>query len=350
LTVLTEGVRHFAVSALAGSPLPALLTPFCAGIGSILTFHQIRHPEYDTPLSSAMTQTPAAFRQILQAIRRLGYEFVSMSEAIARMGTLQSSKFACVTIDDGYDDTFRSAFPICRDLDVPLVVYVATGPMLRKFPMWWLGLERLVSENDRLEYEWEGCRYSYAAKTPVQKRKTYRALATRFANATPSQCLALIAHFEAHYPVSFMELTHQRALTPAMISEMQESGLVEFGAHTVSHVNLRRLDHEEARAEIANSCRDIKAITGCPVRHFAYPYGKADAAGPREFALCQSLRLQTAVTTRMGNLVPGSDAHLHSLPRLSLPGDYDSEALLSVLLSGALPALLAPLRRVMPVS
>ena len=40
------------------------------------------------------------------------------------------------------------------------------------------------------------------------------------------------------------------------------------------------------------------ARIGRPVRHFAYPYGKATDAGSREFALAKECGFETAVTFR----------------------------------------------------
>jgi glycosyltransferase involved in cell wall biosynthesis len=47
----------------------------------------------------------------------------------------------------------------------------------------------------------------------------------------------------------------------------------EIGAHTLTHPHLDRLDAAAARNEIIGSKRTLEAITGKPVRTFAYPYG-----------------------------------------------------------------------------
>jgi hypothetical protein len=90
---------------------------------------------------------------------------------------------------------------------------------------------------------------------------------------------------------------------------------------------------------MAASRRDLEEVIGQPIRHFAYPYGKPHAAGPREFALCRELGFTTGVTTRMDNLFPRDREHLHSLPRLSFRGEYQDMDLLGLLISGTLPTL-----------
>lgn len=54
---------------------------------------------------------------------------------------------------------------------------------------------------------------------------------------------------------------------------MSNSGVIEFGAHTQHHVNLLKLDDEQAYQEIQNSKHDVEALVGrCP--SFAYPFGR----------------------------------------------------------------------------
>lgn len=58
------------------------------------------------------------------------------------------------------------------------------------------------------------------------------------------------------------------------ILDMIESGLIEFGAHTINHVNLLTCDNQ--KNEIENSKHEVEKITGKKCESFAYPYGKFD--------------------------------------------------------------------------
>jgi peptidoglycan/xylan/chitin deacetylase (PgdA/CDA1 family) len=128
-------------------------------------------------------------------------------------------------------------------------------------------------------------------------------------------------------------------LTPAMIREMQESGLVEFGAHSVRHARLGRLDEAESRWEIARSKSDCEAIVGQKVRHFAYPYGDAAAAGRREAAICAQTGFSSAVTTESRAIFPSDAGRPFALPRLTFNGCFSPAPQLDLLLSGTLPAV-----------
>jgi peptidoglycan/xylan/chitin deacetylase (PgdA/CDA1 family) len=61
------------------------------------------------------------------------------------------------------------------------------------------------------------------------------------------------------------------------ICELDRSG-IEFGAHSVHHQRLDRLALEEATVEILDSKARIEDRLGHAVPHFAYPYGRYNAA------------------------------------------------------------------------
>jgi peptidoglycan/xylan/chitin deacetylase (PgdA/CDA1 family) len=61
------------------------------------------------------------------------------------------------------------------------------------------------------------------------------------------------------------------------ILEMQDSSLVEFGSHTLSHVNLSKINDEQLALELEKSKIDVENITKKECEAFAYPYGKFDS-------------------------------------------------------------------------
>jgi peptidoglycan/xylan/chitin deacetylase (PgdA/CDA1 family) len=67
--------------------------------------------------------------------------------------------------------------------------------------------------------------------------------------------------------------------------EMRDSGLVEFGSHTLRHPRLTAVDEALARKEIAESKAALEAKLGREVLGFAYPFGDgADAPAIRRLA------------------------------------------------------------------
>ncbi len=68
------------------------------------------------------------------------------------------------------------------------------------------------------------------------------------------------------------EAEHQ-LLRPDQILEMQRSGLVEFGSHSINHVRLNTLKKAAIEKEVAGSKKILEQFLKKPVHSFAYPYG-----------------------------------------------------------------------------
>lgn len=65
-------------------------------------------------------------------------------------------------------------------------------------------------------------------------------------------------------------------LNEKQILEMLNSGLIEFGSHTLSHVNLSTINDEQLLNELKKSKEEVEKITNKECEAFAYPYGKFD--------------------------------------------------------------------------
>lgn len=99
------------------------------------------------------------------------------------------------------------------------------------------------------------------------------------------------------------------------ILEMAASGLIEFGAHSVHHVNLTKLDDAQAMQEIEQSRDAVQSIVGS-CQSFAYPYGRFE---PRHEQMVAMAGFTSAVSTRK-KIEPISIVNLFRLPRVSTHG------------------------------
>lgn len=107
-----------------------------------------------------------------------------------------------------------------------------------------------------------------------------------------------------------------RALTQSQIHQMQASGLVEFGAHTMTHINLTKVEDDIAKREIAESRKAVEKLTGVPCLTFAYPYGRYN---DNHVKLVKDAGFTTAVTTKK-QIVAFEKSDPYALPRLSISG------------------------------
>lgn len=89
----------------------------------------------------------------------------------------------------------------------------------------------------------------------------------------------------------------------------------QIGSHGARHRRLSGLAREEVAAEFARSRRDLAALAGRPVDHFACPWGVAghDFDPARDPALAREAGFRTFFTTRRGHTRGAEDLFL--MPR-----------------------------------
>lgn len=106
-------------------------------------------------------------------------------------------------------------------------------------------------------------------------------------------------------------------LTWNQIAEMDKSGLVEFGAHTLHHSNLPSLSAKSINYEITGSKKDLEAHLKKPIHWFAYPYGSYN-----NFIIqaVQDAGFLGAASTIYG--VVQSKNKLYLLPRIMVDGRF----------------------------
>lgn len=107
-------------------------------------------------------------------------------------------------------------------------------------------------------------------------------------------------------------------LSWGQISEMDKSGLVEFGAHTRHHPNLPSLSNRAIVDEIKGSKQDLELHLKRSVHFFAYPYGNYN-----DFIIkaVKDAGYQAAVSVVYGSVQ--SNDKLYLMPRLMVDGRFN---------------------------
>lgn len=111
-------------------------------------------------------------------------------------------------------------------------------------------------------------------------------------------------HGQGAPSVPLMDVAHMRAWMAAGM---------EIGAHTRSHVYLRRVEPSKAWEEITGCKADLEAQIGSEVRSFCYPYGDHDASHAE---MARQAGYATATTIISSRAQVGDD--LMRLPRISV--------------------------------
>lgn len=112
-------------------------------LGRILMLHRVVEQRSDGQ-NRELEITPDFLRQTIEDYRRQGYRFVSIDEVCDIINKGRTDQpFVCITFDDGYQDNYDIAYPILKQHEVPFVIYVTTGFIDNKLPMWWYPDEQL---------------------------------------------------------------------------------------------------------------------------------------------------------------------------------------------------------------
>ena len=316
--------------------LHARLAPWTRGQGAILTMHHVR-PLVTRPFAPnrLLEIVPAFFDAALGRIRALGYDLVSMDEALRRLRAPGDRPFVALTFDDGYRDLRDHALPILERHDAPFTAFITTGFADRTARLWWLELEEAVRALPRIEAEVGGTRLHLPAATPEEKATAFRSLYRRLRAGPEAQLRHVVGHLLAAAGIDPETLPGMLCLDWDELRELAHHPLCTIGAHTATHPMLAKHEAEEAKTEMNSGRRVLEEAIGLPVRHLAYPVGDRRSAGSREFAIAAELGFSSAVTTRPGLLFPEHAMRPTALPRLSLNGLWQSLDMLEILLSGA---------------
>ena len=111
-------------------------------------------------------------------------------------------------------------------------------------------------------------------------------------------------------------------LLPDEVFRLAEGGLIEVGAHTVTHPVLSALPAARQHPEIHNSKSQLENILRRPVNSFAYPYGGRSDYTRETISLVRQAGFTCACSNYSDVVRRGSD--LFPLPRV-LVRDWDGE-------------------------
>ena len=95
--------------------------------------HRVVEQRSEKPEQRVLEITPEWLEHKILEYRQRGYTFVSLGD----LSSLTTKRFICITFDDGYRDNYSLAYPLLERLGVPFTVYVTTGFIDNRLPMWW---------------------------------------------------------------------------------------------------------------------------------------------------------------------------------------------------------------------
>ncbi|GCE03717.1 polysaccharide deacetylase family protein [Dictyobacter aurantiacus] len=229
-----------------------------------------------------------------------------------------------LTFDDGYIDNYVEGFRLARLYQVPITIFLIPGYIDSGRYFWWLAASKLVSLLKSEQVTFDG--RIYHLTMPHERQELIDLIDGR---ARYTRSIAEREQFLAELQLALQVALPCREITTndtdlpmtwEQIREMEASGLVSFGAHTVNHPILAYLaDPADVLYEVQTSRQILEEKLGHPVRMFAYPVGKMQHIGERGIEAVKAAGFTWAVTTLETLNTSESDPYL--LGRM--PGDTE---------------------------
>jgi peptidoglycan/xylan/chitin deacetylase (PgdA/CDA1 family) len=326
------------------------MRPLVGGVGAILTLHHVRprRPDAFQP-NHLLEVTPEFLDGLLRRLKESDLDVISLDEMHARYLSADfKRRFVCITFDDGYKDLARYAYPLLKQYELPFALYIPTSFPDRLGELWWLALEAVIAQNERIGLVINGASHFFDCGSVGEKQDVYDQIYGYLRSlATEDELRHVVRDLAARHKVDMAALCRDLCMDWPEIVALAADPLVTIGAHTVNHTMLKKVPDEAAvRFEMEMSRSVLQAALGQRPEHLAYPVGDSTSAGPREFRIAAELGFKTATTTRPGVLFRAHRDHLTALPRLSVNGDFQRQRYLDVLMSGAATAMWNGFRRV----
>jgi peptidoglycan/xylan/chitin deacetylase (PgdA/CDA1 family) len=108
-------------------------------------------------------------------------------------------------------------------------------------------------------------------------------------------------------------LDREGYLSTAQLRELNQTGQVEIGSHSMSHKYLRHLSNAELLREIVESKDRLEQILGIKVRHFSCPGGRWDA---RVQTIAKDAGYESVATSEVG--LNNASSNPYRLKRLAI--------------------------------
>ena len=211
-----------------------------------------------------------------------------------------------ITFDDGEKSFYNIVFPILKKYHVPATIFVSPAIITSGDNFWF---QEVSDYNEKII---KGI-LSEELNIPIEIIRNMNHLSV-FKCLTISEIHRIISIYRAETK-SQKRVSQNMSLTETI--EVQESGLVTVGAHTLNHPILSNETDDISFHEITNSIKILQELLGINIKYFAYPNGVPNIDfGEREIAYLKKNNISMAFSSESKFLTISNDTY--SLPRMGL--------------------------------
>lgn len=282
----------------------------------ILGYHGVSlEDEHDWDASLYMS--PEDFASRLEILKRENYSVLPLREAVERLYRNDlPERSVSLTFDDGYYDFYKQAYPLIRDYDFPVTVYLTTFHCYFNKPIFGLvcpyllwkkrghivSAPRVMGDEVKLDL-----RTAKGRERAMKTIWTYSDGKHLSAEEKEDFARSLAAHLELDYE-EILEKRLLHLMKPEEVAELSAAG-VDFQMHT--HRHHAPVNETLFHREIDENRASIEEMTGEHAAHFCYPSG---VHRPQYLPWLKEEKIYSATTCEPAFASADTDALL--LPRL----------------------------------
>ena len=283
----------------------------------VITLHRITDPQW--------------FENVLLLLKKK-YKIIDINDLYLYFTGQKKLSGCChITIDDGDKSIYTIVYPLLLKYGIPVTIFVSPYSISQQKNFWFQEIAKWNTDvllkvlSEKLEI-------------PIGKISCYspeailRCLSLDKIEEIMKTCIGLMR----------TEPLPPQNLSPAELTELNNSGLVTIGAHTRKHPILANENHKTAENEITGSIDALSEMLGKKVEYFAYPNGlPALDFTPRDMDILKTANIKIAFSSERVKLSIKDD--LLAVPRIGL--SYGSTKFISYkLLLGKYWSILKSLR------
>lgn len=235
------------------------------------------------------------------------YKLVSV-EAICELYQGHTDNNSCchITVDDGDKSFFDIMFPVLKKYKVPASVYVSPKMCKEKSNYWF----QEIQGYSQIELKRTIADVCNMPLNMLQKYKIESILKTM-------PILQIYEVIERYQKTTNTPVKSCRNMTVNDLIDVEKSGLVTIGAHTLNHPILYNEDDANCKYELKESVYELSTVLKHEIKYFAYPNGIPNLDfNEREQSYLKEIGIYLAFTTESRNM--SSSDHPLCIPRYGI--------------------------------
>lgn len=246
---------------------------------------------------------PIALEKMLIGLAKK-YKFVSWKDVYDYYYNHKNLHNTChITIDDGWLSTYTIIYPVLKRMGIPASIFVSPRIVQTGENFWYYDIKNYDESNLK---DWL-IRQGYFQN---QIKKYSLDLILKEMNIDD-----VISIIREYRDINRLPKQDRGFMNLEELKDLDKSGLIEIGAHTVNHPILAIENEKRVDAEIKNSVIGLSSLLNKEINIFAYPNGLYGLDfGEREINIVKSCGIKLAFSVDPGEYSRKGDPY--NIPRV----------------------------------